>query len=591
MAETGVADDCAAALVGVDPIVRRAAARKVRRLLVEAERSTTLSDPAHLARLASVQLARGLPEASFDDVEGVRAEYAALPPAVAPRRGPWLTTLLACLIVALPSAGLLAWRFTRPFTPAALPGGALLGDGLTRYIVLLGARDPDETRAGLDAIRARVRGPEGQVAGAEGAARLTRLLDAADAVSHLASADDPGVRAATDAFFSAAQDVSAGLAQHGTPFYVDPDVNVTQRGVDPLLVTFYVEHEATAVQGSAQHRVVHLWRFDRLNYRQHFLGYTRPSSGAALVLLDQIESDLVRYVLPALPDGERLEIVDEQTSIADPPWARELTTRGAAALRRHFAAALQAPDSQLLRAGRLLAARRSLVRRWRTDLASLGLVFRVPERLVPEADYAEELRLRVPTAQRMEWDDLHDELMQRPVLAAFEAARADYAATVERHELQHRIDYGKGLRPLPDALARSLGVSDVLDTPEGGLAARSRDELSAYLASAASDESPLLALLLLARFGVDQNNLGGPYWYAAYHVFAGVAEELGLDPRALAGRGSISPERFSRLVLAVIDKEPAELRAALGRAYARTFGEGVPQVTVTVKQTNRPWRH
>ena len=80
-----------------------------------------------------------------------------------------------------------------------------------------------------------------------------------------------------------------------------------------MLTTYYVEREALVVSGDRSVRAIHLWRLDDLNLREGYLGYTRPSTPAALVLLDQIESDLVRYVLPALPPGEQMLLVDERT--------------------------------------------------------------------------------------------------------------------------------------------------------------------------------------------------------------------------------------------------------------------------------------
>src|SRR5262249_22068532 len=159
-------------------------------------------------------------------------------------------------------------------------------------------------------------------------------------------------------------------------------------GFRPILMSSYVEREVELVLGGRHVRALHLWRLDRFGIRFGALGYTRPRTPAALVLLDQVETDLVRWVLPALPEGESMELVDDESRLRPEPWVTDVERRAAGVLRKHYA--LLGSDPAVERVGRLLARRRALVKKWTASLSGQGLAFNVPERLIPEGDYAKE---------------------------------------------------------------------------------------------------------------------------------------------------------------------------------------------------------
>jgi hypothetical protein len=191
-----------------------------------------------------------------------------------------------------------------------------------------------------------------------------------------------------------------------------------------------------------------------------------------------------------------------------------------------------------------------------------------------------------------EWEQIHDELLEADVYEAFLRLRNRYLRSVERHEVQHRLDYQRGLIPVPEILASRLGVENPLDAPQGTLPARARDELSAYLASAVrAEDSPLLELLLLARYLFDRGALGGPYSYAALAAYEGIARELGIDVEALVGHGTLTRGRFVPLFRAVVERDPTELRRAASRVYAAAYGQDVPATRVALATSNREWRH
>src|SRR6201999_4491591 len=101
-------------------------------------------------------------------------------------------------------------------------------------------------------------------------------------------------------------------------------------------------------------------------------------------------------------------------------------------------------DPHVLEVGTLLAKRRMLVRRWRRTMADGGNLLRVPERLIPEADYGKSLHLRVANEELYDWDELHGDLLSKKNYAAFLRLRDPYVLAIERHEVEHRLDFARG---------------------------------------------------------------------------------------------------------------------------------------------------
>src|SRR5262249_35679308 len=157
----------------------------------------------------------------------------------------------------------------------------------------------------------------------------------------------------------------------------------------------------------------------------------------------------------ALPEGESMELVDDESRLRPEPWVTDVERRAAGVLRKHYA--LLGSDPAVARVGQLLARRRALVKKWAASLSGQGLPFNVPERLLPEGDYAKELEIRITRENLREWDALHEELLGREVLTAFGRLRDHYTLSIERHEAQHRYDFSRGFIPLPELVARLVG--------------------------------------------------------------------------------------------------------------------------------------
>ena len=207
-----------------------------------------------------------------------------------------------------------------------------------------------------------------------------------------------------------------------------------------------------------------------------------------------------------------MSLTDEDTELSAQPWVAELQKKGGELVRRHYAS-LPQHTAQAEHLGALLARRRALLSSWHATLARDDLKLRMPDRLIPERDYAKDLAGRISRAELREWERIVDEL--RDSMNGFEAVREPYLRSVERHEVQHRLDYLAERLELPELLARRLGGVERTGHDLGSVAMRSSTELSAYLSQIADDPAPLLAVLTMSRAFFDKHLIGGPHSFAA----------------------------------------------------------------------------
>ncbi len=574
------------ALSGLDPLVKALALKRLDRVVAEAARTTQLDDEAHHLRIAAIMLDRRVPEAEYDDAAAIAAEYDQLAKPAPPRRGPWLLVGAALVLVLGIATTITVEVLTRPFDPSTTPAGRVLSRTLGDYVVVVDRPAPSD--GALARLRDSASDDRAKRALGNGtAAAMGHLLDTTRA---LAEASPKGIARKTDAFFAATTTLDQSLQAAKLPYFVDADLLPRPGSPAPLLFSFYIQRDKQVAAAGRHIRVVYLWRLDTLNVRQNYLGYTRARTPAALVLLDQIEDELVRFALPAIPPGQPAELFDENTRLSHPDEVKAIEAKAGEVLRRHYASMPPDLRSDAKRVGELLAKRRTLVEKWQLTLRGQGLELRVPDRLIPREKYSKDLQLRIPRDQLREWDDVHETLLEPATLRAFERLRDRYAASVERHEVQHRIDYARGLVPVPPLVVSMLNVDNPLDAKPGSLAARTRDEMSAYLAElAGKQDSPLLALVLLSRFVLDRDLSGGAYFYATLAVFEGIGQELGLDVDSILGHGD--RQSFAKLVFAVVKHTPAEIQKAAGRCWEKQFNAKLPAVQSGSETQNRRWRH
>lgn len=516
------------------------------------------------------------------DTCAIGAEEEPLPP-VPKRRAPLGILLGALAFVLLVGGGVLAWRVaTRPFDAAARGTGRALNRNFGGHVadVANGARPTPE-----EAMR-RVF-PDGLEPPARNA--MTELFAA-----QVAAATDAN---AMPAVFAKTRAVNAAFARLGQPWYVD----ARHYRSAPLLYAFYREREDEGrADGFTPERIVFLWRLDRLNISKSALGYTHREADAALVLYDQVEEFLIRDVLPALAEGEPLDLIDTASRDRTKAWQEDVEARSARMVRESFAGA--ADREKLIELGRLLARRRAIVRRWREELAAQNRILHEPNRLVPEADYAADLLHRVSTRSRHEWDEIHDALTSHSVMTTFEALRDRFADDVARHELQHRLDAQRTKEcdtqtpcerhVVPAAVKSRVGPSEDRAVLLGSMPGRVTTETSAYLAQLATG-MPKMALLSLLRTVLDREAWGDVYCNTTLVLLDVLAAELGLtDPSMpLVVGGSVARPAVASLVAVLFARSDDELRRAAAYKWRELFGGDLPKATIARTHQGRRWRH
>ncbi|AKV02583.1 hypothetical protein AKJ09_09246 [Labilithrix luteola] len=540
-----------------------------------------MKDVARVARLRAHGIVLGL---GLDDAEVVARAHAELP-VPAEQKLPMQTFGLVAVILATMGCAIGVRIATKPFDAAGSGLGKAFAQNFGTHVasVANGSRPNAET-AVKHVFPARTLTPPADRA-------MTELFAA-----QVAAAGDPG---RMPVVFEKTRNVNAAFATLGQPWYLD----ARYYHEAPLLYAFYREREDEGTaEKYAPERIVYLWRLDRLNISKAALGYTHRDADAALVLYDQIEELLIRDVLPALAEGEKLDFIDTASRDPKKAWQEDVEMRAARMVRESFATAANHDD--LVELGTLLAKRRALVKRWQADLSSQGRILREPNRLVPEADYVADLWHLVPSSTRHEWEDVHERLLSTRMTTTFEALRDRFAADIARHELQHRFDGQRtkecdGETPcakmlIPAAVKNRVGPKDEAPVLLGSLPARVRNETSAYLAQMASPSSmPKMAILSLLRTVLDREAWGDVYCNTTIVLLDVLASEFGLVDEAmpLVAGGAVQRASVASLVAVLFAKPDDELRAGAGKKWRELYGEELPLAVITPGHQAKRWRH
>lgn len=560
---------------------RRARARRALAEAGLATRLTELHDVARVARLRAHGVVLG---SGFDDARAVAQAHASLP-APTERKLPVQTFGLASALLAVVVGSVGVRIATRPFDAAGSGLGRAFAENFGAYVATVANGGKPDAESAVHRVF-----PAGTlVAPADGA--MKELFAA-----HLEAAADP---ARMPSVFEKTRNVNAAFASLGQPWYLD--ARYYQRA--PLLYAFYRERDDEGYADNyAPEHIVYLWRLDRLNISKAALGYTHREADAALVLYDQIEELLIRDVLPALAEGEKLEFIDTPSRDPKKAWQDDVEMRSARMVRESFASAANHDD--LVELGTLLAKRRALVKRWQADLASQGRVLREPNRLVPEADYVGDLWHIVPSNTRHEWEEVHDRLLSKRMMTTFEALRDRFATDIARHELQHRFDAQRtkecdGDKPcakvlIPAAVKNRVGPNDDSPVQLGSLPARVRNETSAYLAQMGAPGSmPKMAILSLLRTVLDRDAWGDVYCNTTIVLLDVLANEFGLVDEAMpiVLGGAVQRASVASLVAVLFTKPDDELRAGAKKKWRELYGEELPLAVITPGHQAKRWRH
>jgi hypothetical protein len=591
-----------------DPLIRGRARGVLRDALLAAETATTLRTgeylEAHQLRLAYLFVAKApFDRALVDDVAAIERAYVAAIASAPPSRPRWTRSLALVLSVGLVSVaayGARALLDQRAHAAAMAAASQLagtsdlkkldvvtraLGSDLPAFLIALDQRT-ETLRSGRDAVGATqaldaaatkllaqdLRGPLGD----DGFARLTQLVeDAKDAAA--APIAPTGEDAKSDAFGKTVSALDDLFAKRGLAYFLDGDViSDLQTGKRLVLVyAFTIEGVTRFAAATGPLRALTLRRLDNLNWSQALLGFTRPGLRDALVLLDQVDEQLVTYVLPALaPDASMRLFDDDDRSGATVTLVER---RAGEIVRSELGAMTELDHAEVEELGRLLERRHDAFRRMADSVRNRGLILREPGTLRLEPDLVTQLRGAVPNDLLADVISVDQKLADSSFVTSFTLVRAALVASIARHEAQHRLDYAApdGLR-MPEALAKYTGAP----RRPNDLPTRARAELSAYVAQVARDDrAARTAFTLLSRFLFSRRAQGTAESYAAVVAFEVFAKELGITiATPLVGQGQIDRASASATYLELSSRSSVDLRAAATRAWSSLYGVPFPEL-------------
>jgi hypothetical protein len=626
----GEVDVALAALRGLDPLLRGSARRRLREAHADAQLATRVRQGAdgarHVLRLAYLLVAGVLPaRAARDDPSAIEAAYdEACRARPAPRMTVWWRTIgLGAAIVAAGAAlafaaGILPRSAHRGSTPAKLgveatpaqrdafadggvpmatPGDAViaraLGNDAPDFLIALDRRSRarreqaaarvEAAEAAMRDARSRALAPDARAALGEAPSRalealLDMALDAADKDDR--TPEEFGRRAA--AFDDA-------LAAAGLGYFVDADVITEVANGRRFVLVYFFRVARVDVWGTPSQTVRALWlrRLDKLNWSHALLGFTRPTNRNAAVLLDQLEEQILTLLGPALADTASMtlyEPADSGAKDADRVLAdREAVEAKAGEIARAELGAVPRIDRlAVAKLGRLLGQRHTLFQRWEALARPRGMTIVEPSQLRLPEGFGKSLGGLVPADDLAEMHRIDEALDDATRAQAFASLRDVLGRSVERHEVQHRLD-ALGQEPLrmPKALEERVGELMDEDGKERRIAASARAELSAYLAELARDtRTPKLGLTMITRFLFDQRLHGTGESYAALTILEGLAGRFASTAQlsTLLVNHKIDRHAVASAWFALVALPSQRLREEAGKLWQELFGLPLPEL-------------
>jgi hypothetical protein len=441
----------------------------------------------------------------------------------------------------------------------------------------------DRAQAAIKAAREALRSPEvANALGRDGALRLDDVLDRAHDAA--AAATEQDARRESERFLDAIGAFNDALAASGHGFFLDGDVIVGRNSRRIVLMySFRVVHVSLFDAGPRRIRALQLRRLDHLNWSHSLLGFTSPHLREALVLLDQVDELLVNYVLPALAPDADVELFDDDSADPNAAWQQRVRRRAGEVIRAEYSG--EQEQAPIARLGELLHARRGLFGSWARMLEPRGIALREPRTLrIEDFDaFRQSMADVVPDDDLDALDDIERELHAAANDRVFASVRNVIIASVERHEVQHRIDAAlPEARRVPGELEEYTGpLLDRRGKPRATVSL-ARDELSAYLAELARDPlTTRVNLTLISRFLFDRERWGSAECYAALVIFEGLAAQAGIElDGELVENGEIDRERVADIYLALSAQRVQDLRNFARTLWERLFDAPLPDIDI-----------
>lgn len=433
----------------------------------------------------------------------------------------------------------------------------------TEKVALAAARDGVLTKDVREAL------------GHRGASRLGEVLDRARDAAGVFDAETDD---AAEALIRAVIEFNDEMAARDLAYAVDSDVLIYDGGQRRivLLFSFAVERVRLYESDGNVVRVLHLTRLDNLNWSYSLLGFTSPQRREALLLRHQIEERMIDRILPLIAP-KPMPYFDVEDAELDAQWYRRVSRRVVDIARAEYEADTGKADA-IKRLAALVGRRKQIYRAWNEELDRYGIVVTEPETLVVEFDMQSELEGYVGDDELREVKNI-EALLATPEMAdAFRHASSVLVESIERHEVQHRLDNsGTYPMPLPKALEDWVGP---LYDDEGRVrtsASRAQAELSAYLSELAREPiMPKLVLSQMAQFLIDARQWGTAECYASIVAFEQLAADLDLPKSTIVVDREIQRSLVADIYVALTDLGPTELRVAARALWERLFETSLP---------------
>lgn len=585
----------------ISPVIRSRVRKRVERALSNAILEAIETDEAHVHRLAYLAIA-GLPDDAHLGPEAVKARFedarrdAAAPPS---KHAPTFVALVALLLGSLLCGGLFWWQ-TRPLeglradaaeaADAWTRGGrpragtpeqrALFENTLPDWIVALDhvhrsrERNDVPDNEGLEVLAAAtnaLREHSEMALGRDTASFLHALTDQAEelVLGRSMPAPDSHLRS-IDAFVGA-------LAEQGLGYYVDAELMVRRDGkpgARVLMSTYTVENVSFYESDGARVRVLTLTRLDRLSFGRSVLGYTREQVSDALVLQERIETHLVDFVLPSLGEDARMPLVDPE-STRGAEWVERVEAAAGSDARRTARAIAGAEGERL---GEVLQRRRRLLDLWAERYAETLVVAR-PRGFDFDVERYRAIEARLPRSEWRELERIADDLEDAELRRAYRRLEEAFLASVQRHEVQHRLDFASGTMAHPSPLLDDLGGVTHDDGTRNERAWKRRTELSAYLSELARAPSLVhINLALFARHLFHRRGWGTAESSSILLIFEGLARQLAIEHEPLVVRRRVNRQGLAQLYLALREREAQGLSEAASAVWTELFGASLPDL-------------
>ncbi len=550
-AENGFFEAVVPASAPFDPLLRASIRRRARRAFASASSATSVTDEAHVLRLAFLRVA-GVAAPPPDDVESTKLAFEHAKQ-LEPRRGRafWPATFssLGALLVGSIALGLFLWWPTprERFEHTAL--GEAMSDGLTDWTVGIGRRDVGHQDKGREALLAK--GVKRQIG--DGAFDLLgTALEQSKAVAGAMSPEDAARE--TKALDSTLHSLDAELQAKKLPAYFDEyaDSSAFTGMTNVWLIGYWVDARTTISVGSKSIPILRGSRLDNLNLEIGGKAYESKVLGGWVVSTDEVADWVVRNVIPAL-GKDRPFAFGAQRPQEEGSSGRLASKAGEKIRADLLGRAKLEPDDATQLADLLLQRHTAFVR-----LAVLGDEMFEPRGIAAKPKLVRALKRRKTENDANEILRIEDRLS--PYAKSFDRI-VDAQASLDELRVATLAACGDDgcTVKADDEMGKAIGGSGYQGANAAAIASK--------LVMIARSETPYLA------FAEAEMGTGG---YAS--VWA-VERELGLSPGWMSPYGVTDDAEHGQLGVAAFDKPADVLRKAAESAYQKLFGAPMPPIT------------